>query len=61
MMCPYRNFKECDWNNCAARMYIKSLARSYEVMRVCALAYNGAPLPQADFTKTYEDSDHDQK
>ena len=44
MMCPYQGFKECDWDNCAARMYVKSPNYPYNHIKVCALAYNGAPI-----------------
>lgn len=45
MMCPYRNFEECDWEYCAARMLVKDESKIGYYMMVCALAYNGAPLP----------------
>lgn len=45
MNCPYNGFKECDWENCAARMYAKSPVGSGNYMRVCAIAYNGK-VPQ---------------
>lgn len=45
MMCPYRNFEKCDWENCTARMLVKDVTKFDRYMMVCALAYNGAPLP----------------
>lgn len=45
MICPYNNFGKCDWENCAARMYIKDPSNSYYLMRVCAIAYNGGTVP----------------
>ena len=44
MICPYNGFKECDWENCAARMYVKNPVSGYH-MKVCAIAYNGG-VPQ---------------
>lgn len=47
MICPYNGFKECDWENCAARMYVKDLKHgSGYLMRVCAIAYKGGEAPK---------------
>ena len=46
MICPYNGFKECKWEECAARMYVKSQVQSGVVMRVCAIAYNGGNVPK---------------
>lgn len=46
MKCIYRNFEEeCNWEDCPARMQIVSKSNSSFIMHVCALAYNGTPLP----------------
>lgn len=48
MICPYNGFKECDWDNCAARMYVKDMKHGPGyIMKVCAIAYNGGvpPIP----------------
>jgi hypothetical protein len=45
MMCPYQGFKECKWDDCAARMYVLHSGGTKYYMKVCALAYNGAPIP----------------
>lgn len=45
MICPYNNFKQCNWETCAARMYVKDPANSAYLMRVCAIAYNGGSIP----------------
>ena len=45
MMCPYQGFKTCDWENCAARMYVLHNGGTKYYMKVCALAYNGASIP----------------
>ena len=46
MKCPYRGFKEdCDWDNCPARMLVDNKSKTNCLMKVCALAYNGAPIP----------------
>ena len=55
MMCPYQGFKKCDWDNCAARMYVKSLCYPYGPIKVCALAYGGAPIS----TSAKEDRNED--
>ena len=44
MICPYNGFKECDWENCAARMYVDNPCRSGYQMKVCAIAYNGGTV-----------------
>lgn len=41
MICPYNGFKECDWENCAARMYVKDPLSARCYLKVCAIAYNG--------------------
>ena len=41
MICTYNGFKECDWENCAARMYVDNPCRAGYQMKVCAIAYNG--------------------
>lgn len=46
MICPYNGFKECDWENCAARMAVKDPTRAYTFMKVCAIAYNGGEAPK---------------
>lgn len=47
MICPYNGFKKCDWENCAARMYVKDPKNgSGYLMRVCAIAYNGGEAPK---------------
>ena len=46
MTCPYNGFKKCDWDNCAARMYVKDLSSSKYLMKVCAIAYNGGDAPK---------------
>ena len=49
MICPYNGFKECDWENCAARMYVKDPLSARYYMKVCAIAYNGGvPQPQKE-------------
>ena len=49
MKCIYRNFEaECKWEECPARMQITKESDSSLVMNVCALAYNGTPLPNSD-------------
>jgi hypothetical protein len=50
MICPYNGFKECDWENCPARMYMRNPVQPGYVMKVCAIAYNGggAPIPQKE-------------
>ena len=50
MICPYNGFKRCDWENCAARMWISDKHNPRYLMRVCAIAYNGgaAPIPAKD-------------
>ena len=45
MMCPYQGFKKCDWSECAARMYVEEHGGPRHYMKVCALAYHGAPIP----------------
>lgn len=45
MMCPYQGFKKCDWENCAARMFTEDKVHKGYYLRVCALAYHGAPIP----------------
>lgn len=46
MICPYNGFKKCDWENCAARMYVKDQTARYTYMKVCAIAYNGGQAPK---------------
>lgn len=46
MICPYNNFKECDWEHCAARMLVKDPTTSGYMMKVCAIAYNGGSIPE---------------
>ena len=48
MICPYNGFKECDWENCAARMYVESPVGYGNLMRVCAIAYNGGVPKQQE-------------
>ena len=55
MMCPYQGFKECNWENCAAKKYVQSPHYPYGYMKVCALAYNGAPISAS----TKEDKNED--
>ena len=45
MICPYNEFKECNWEDCAARMYVQSAADSRKLLKVCAIAYNGGAVP----------------
>lgn len=47
MICPYNGFKECDWEDCAARMYVKDPCRNNTFMKVCAIAYNGGEAPKS--------------
>lgn len=52
MKCPYQNFeKDCDWENCPARMYTEDKHMHGYLMKVCALAYHGAPLPTKNVSK----------
>ena len=44
MVCPYKGFSSCDWERCAARMYVKDPTSIYTYMKVCAIAYNGGTL-----------------
>lgn len=47
MICPYNGFKQCDWENCAARMWVKDEKRGYGyIMKVCAIAYKGGEAPK---------------
>lgn len=46
MICPYNGFKKCDWENCAARMYVRDPVRHGHMMMVCAIAYNGGNVPR---------------
>lgn len=46
MICPYNGFKKCDWENCAARMWVKDSSNSRYWMKVCAIAYNGGHAPK---------------
>lgn len=46
MKCPYNGFKECDWENCAARMWVADKSNRGYVMKVCAIAYNGGYAPK---------------
>lgn len=47
MICPYNGFRECDWENCAARMYVTDKKHGLgHIMRVCAIAYNGGEAPK---------------
>lgn len=46
MICPYNGFKECRWEECAARMYVDDRTERYRLMRVCAIAYNGGTVPE---------------
>lgn len=47
MICPYNGFKECDWENCAARMLVVDKKRGIgHLMKVCAIAYNGGEAPK---------------
>ena len=41
MICPYNGFKECLWDKCAARMKVKDPQIPGQIMKVCAIAYNG--------------------
>ena len=45
LICPYNGFKKCDWEKCAARMWVRSPKDGY-MMRVCAIAYNGGSAPR---------------
>lgn len=45
MICPYNDFKECDWEKCGARMYVNDPVKKGYMMKVCAIAYNGGSLP----------------
>ena len=47
MLCPYNGFKECNWEECAARMWVtdKRSGAGY-IMKVCAIAYNGGQVPK---------------
>lgn len=46
MNCPYNGFKECDWESCAARMYVRDEKHGHgALMEVCAIAYNGGTVP----------------
>ena len=45
MICPYNGFKECRWDECAARLLEKN-PTSGSYMKVCAIAYNGGTVPQ---------------
>lgn len=45
LVCPYNGFKECKWEDCAARMYVKDPTKNGYMMRVCAIAYNGGNVP----------------
>lgn len=45
MKCPYNRFNECDWENCAARMYVADPIINRRFMKVCAIAYNGGAIP----------------
>ena len=47
MICPYNGFKECNWEKCAARMYVKDISKAGGYfMRVCAIAYRGGEAPK---------------
>lgn len=46
MICPYNGFKECKWEECAARMYVNNPTKSGVMMHVCAIAYNGGNVPK---------------
>lgn len=50
MICPYNNFKKCDWENCAVRMWVRDLKNNGYLMRVCAIAYNGG-VPRNEFNQ----------
>lgn len=55
MICPYNGFKECDCNECAARMWVKDPLRIGYLMLVCAIAYNGGAVQRVYQTKNKED------
>lgn len=47
MICPYNGFKECNWEKCAARMYVKDISKAGGYfMKVCAIAYSGGEAPK---------------
>ena len=47
LICPYNGFKECEWEKCAARMWVKDQrAGTGYIMKVCAIAYNGGEAPR---------------
>jgi hypothetical protein len=45
MICPYNGFKECKWDDCAARLYVNNPCENGYQMKVCAIAYNGGTVP----------------
>lgn len=56
MNCPYNGFKKCDWDNCAARMYVESKIESRRCLKVCAIAYNGGTVPSVQVLPQKEDN-----
>jgi len=50
MKCIYREFVvECNWENCPARMLVPNPIQDGYYMKVCALAYHGAPPANINF------------